>query len=80
MDSSNDTVEKLREIIKNEIGVISSPYLKPEQAAAYCGVSKETLFNLRQAGKGPKFSKPLPQVVPYHRDDLAAWVKASLVE
>ena len=80
MDASIEIVEKLREIIRSEIEVLSSPYLKPDQAAAFCGISKETLFNLRQAGNGPKFSKPLPQVVLYHRDDLIAWVKASLVE
>jgi len=80
MDASIEIVEKLRAIIRDEIEVLSSPYLKPDQAATFCGISKETLFNLRQAGKSPKFSKPLPQVVLYHRDDLVAWVKASLVE
>ena len=70
-------VAELRAIIRSEIEVISCPYLKPDQAAAYLGISKETLANLRMAQKGPKFSKPLPQVVLYHRDDLEAWVKAS---
>lgn len=80
MDTSNEIVEKLWQIIRSEVEVISSPYLKPDQAATYLGISKETLANLRMAQRGPKFSKPLPQVVLYHRDDLAAWVKASLVE
>lgn len=35
--------------------MIDSPYLVPEQAAAYLHVSEHTLAKLRLSGKGPRF-------------------------
>lgn len=78
--NTDQIVEELRELVRAEVAGVANPFMKPDQAAAFLGISKETLANLRMAQKGPKFSKPLPQVVLYHRDDLVAWVKASLVE
>jgi len=70
-----DPLSDLREMIRSEAERLSAPYMKPDQAASYCGVSKETLSILRKTGGGPRWSKPLPQVVLYHRDDLDAWIR-----
>jgi hypothetical protein len=49
-----------------------SPFLSPEQAAHYLGVSVRTLQEHRSAGTGPRFRRH-SRHVRYHIDDLDSW-------
>lgn len=50
-------------------------YLSVNEAAAYLGVSRHTLDNLRHQGGGPKYRKHGGRVL-YPREELEAWSKA----
>jgi predicted DNA-binding transcriptional regulator AlpA len=49
-----------------------SPFLSPEQAAHYLGLSTRTLQEYRSAGTGPRFRRH-SRHVRYHIDDLDRW-------
>lgn len=49
-----------------------TPFLTPEQAAFYLGISVRTLQEYRSAGTGPRFRRH-SRHVRYHIDDLDAW-------
>lgn len=49
-----------------------SPFLSPDQAAFYLGVSPRTLQEYRTAGTGPRFRRH-SRHIRYHIDDLDAW-------
>lgn len=49
-----------------------SPFLSPEQAAHYLGVSVRTLQEHRSACTGPRFRRHCRHV-RYHIDDLDSW-------
>jgi hypothetical protein len=49
-----------------------SPYLTPQQAAHYLGMSVRTLQEHRSAGTGPRFRRHCRHV-RYHIDDLDSW-------
>ena len=51
-----------------------SPFLSPEQAAHYLGLSTRTLQAHRTARTGPRFRRHCRHV-RYHIDDLDAWSK-----
>lgn len=51
-----------------------TPFLSPEQAAHYLGISVRTLQEHRSAGTGPRFRRHTRHV-RYHIDDLDAWSK-----
>lgn len=50
-----------------------SPFLSPDQAAFYLGLSVRTLQEYR-SGKGPRFRRH-SRHIRYHIDDLDAWSK-----
>ena len=52
-----------------------SPFLSPEQAAHYLGLSVRTLQEYRSAGKGPRFRRH-SRHVRYHIADLEHWSQA----
>lgn len=52
-----------------------SPYLRPEAAAAFCGLPIASLTTRRSIGGGPVFLKVGRRVV-YRRADLIAWMEA----
>lgn len=55
----------------------NTEFLNTKAAAAFCGVSPETLVTKRVRGGGPRFHKPEgSRVVRYRRDELAAWMGA----
>lgn len=49
-----------------------SPFLSPEQAAHYLGVSVRTLQEHRSAGSGPCFRRHCRHI-RYHINDLDTW-------
>lgn len=53
-----------------------SPFLSPEQAAHYLGVSVRTLQEHRSAGTGPCFRRHCRHI-RYHIDDLDTWSLAT---
>ena len=53
-----------------------SPFLSPEQAAFYLGLSARTLQSMRARGSGPRFRRHARHV-RYHIDDLIAWSEGS---
>lgn len=52
-----------------------SPFLSPDQAAYYLGVSSRTLQEYRTAGSGPRFRRH-SRHIRYHIDDLDAWSRS----
>mgnify|MGYP000135558618 CR=1 FL=1 len=52
-----------------------SPFLLPEEAAAYLRLSASTMKRLRIDGGGPPYRKHMGHVV-YHIDDLEKWSEA----
>ncbi len=53
-----------------------SPWLNPEQAAAYVGFEPRGLETMRRERRGPKFSRVNHRVIRYHVADLDAWLRA----
>lgn len=49
-----------------------SPFLSPDQAAFYLGLSPRTLQEYRSAGTGPRYRRH-SRHIRYHIDDLDAW-------
>lgn len=49
-----------------------SPFLTPEQAAYYLGVSTRTLQEHRTRGSGPRYRRHCRRI-RYHIDDLDIW-------
>ena len=52
----------------------ASPFLSPEQAAHYLGVSTRTLQEHRSKGTGPRFRRH-SRFVRYHITDIENWSK-----
>ena len=52
------------------------PFLSPEQAAHYLGISTRTLQEFRTAGTGPRYRRHC-RFVRYHVDDLDAWSEST---
>jgi len=53
---------------------ISTPWLAPEDAAAYLRLTVRGLEDMRAKGTGPKYHKVNARVVRYHVNDLDAWL------
>ena len=53
-----------------------SPFLNPDQAAAYLRISSRLLKHLRKQGTGPVF-RHHSRFIQYHIDDLDAWSEDS---
>lgn len=49
-----------------------SPFLSPDQAAFYLGLSPRTLQEYRSAGSGPRYRRH-SRHIRYHIDDLDSW-------
>ncbi|MGJ3648217.1 helix-turn-helix domain-containing protein [Sphingomonas sp. GlSt437] len=62
------------EITRARLAQRGSPFLSPEQAAHYLGLSTRTLQEYRSAGTGPRFRRH-SRHVRYHIDDLDGWSK-----
>lgn len=60
------------QIARARLAQRGSPFLSPEQAAHYLGISVRTLQEHRSAGTGPRFRRHCRHV-RYHIDDLDAW-------
>jgi hypothetical protein len=66
---------------RKSIGPVPTPWLTPEDAAQYCGLSSAKALEHRRArGTGPRFAKPSPHVIRYHRKDLDDWLRSGVVE
>lgn len=50
--------------------------LAPERAAAYLGVSPQTLNNWRCTGRGPKFVR-VGRLIRYRLEALDKWIEAN---
>lgn len=60
------------QVTRARLALRGSPFLSPEQAAHYLGVSVRTLQEQRSGGTGPRFRRHCRHV-RYHIDDLDAW-------
>lgn len=58
---------------------MSAPILTSKQAAEYCGISVQTLYNRISEGEGPKRFKH-GRVNAFYESDLDEWNKSRLVE
>jgi len=63
------------DVARARIAQRGSPFLSPEQAAHYLGLSTRTLQQYRSAGIGPRFRRH-SRHVRYHIDDLDTWSQA----
>jgi predicted DNA-binding transcriptional regulator AlpA len=54
-------------------------YMSIEDAAAFLGLSKLTLLNMRCDGTGPKSYKHGKKII-YKQSDLIAWFETSLIK
>ncbi len=52
-----------------------SPFLSPDQAAFYLGLSSRTLQEYRTAGTGPRYRRH-SRHIRYHIDDLDTWSRS----
>lgn len=53
---------------------VPTPWLAPEDAAAYLRLTVRGLEDMRGKGTGPRFHKVNARVVRYHQSDLDAWL------
>jgi hypothetical protein len=53
---------------------VPTPWLAPEDAAAYLRLTVRGLEDMRAKGSGPRFHKVNARVVRYHVNDLDAWL------
>lgn len=61
-----------------QASVAQLQYLSTRQAAAYLGVSRQTLEIGRHKGTGPTYCRPVnSRIVRYFRPDLDAWMQDS---
>lgn len=65
------TEQRVRELIHEELG---QELMDSEQAARYLGVHRQTLWNWRSKGTGPKTLK-FGTVLRYRRSDLDNFVE-----
>lgn len=72
-----DAVRAIAEQISQHLATSTrhaSPWLTPEEAAAYLCLKRRGLEDMRTRGTGPKFHKVNDRVVRYHLADLDAWL------
>ena len=55
---------------------LGTPFLGPEQAAFYLGLTTRTLQEYRSRGTGPRFRRH-GRYIRYHIDDIDAWALRS---
>ena len=73
----DDTLPPDQEMIdRAALAKQASPFLTPEQAAFYLGLSARRLMFMRAGGWGPRYRRH-SRYIRYHIDDLDAWSKAS---
>lgn len=53
---------------------IATPWMAPDDAAAYLRLTVRGLEDMRGKGTGPRFHKVNARVVRYHQSDLDAWL------
>lgn len=53
---------------------VATPWLAPDDAAAYLRLTVRGLEDMRGKGTGPRYHKVNARVIRYHRDDLDAWL------
>ncbi len=74
LDKEFDNIEKPAQ----QTSVAQQQYLSTRQAAAYLGVSRQTLEIRRGTGTGPTYCRPgNSRIVRYFRPDLDAWMRDS---
>lgn len=52
--------------------------LTPQEVSEWTGLSMGALAQLRYKGTGPNFVKLTPKTVRYFRDQVEAWIDASV--
>jgi predicted DNA-binding transcriptional regulator AlpA len=50
-------------------------WLRPDDAARYCAISRETLERHRRLGTGPREHRLSSKLIRYSLDDLDSWVR-----
>jgi excisionase family DNA binding protein len=60
---------------ENKKNSLEKPFLTTREAAAWLGLTKNTLKKMRVHGNGPLYRKH-GRHVRYHLDDLVAWSEA----
>ena len=61
---------------ENQKAVPHKPFLTTREAAAWLGLTKNTLEKMRVHGNGPLYRKH-GRYVRYHLEDLIAWSEAN---
>jgi predicted DNA-binding transcriptional regulator AlpA len=58
---------------------VKGPVLTVQEAAPYCGLKRQTLYNLKSLGQGPKAYKQ-GRLTVYYPADLDAWLLTRVTE
>lgn len=72
---TDETLDAIRHIIREELKTPVSPWLDTDQAAAYLGSTHGTLKNWRASGQGPTYHIVNERLVRYHTEDLDRFVR-----
>lgn len=72
---TDQTLDAIRDIIREELRTPVSPWLDTAAAAAYLGSTAGTLKNWRASGQGPAYHIVNERLVRYHTEDLDRFVR-----
>jgi excisionase family DNA binding protein len=79
VDAGNDKLAQILAIVKElraRQGGPPSPWLTPEEAADYLGISRSRLYQYVREGSMPGHYLPDSNMIRLNRDELDAWVKS----
>ncbi|AYG03870.1 helix-turn-helix transcriptional regulator [Gryllotalpicola protaetiae] len=57
---------------------MSSEFIQPAEAAEIMGLTVGALARLRSDDRGPRFYKPTARTVLYKREEVIAWLEATV--
>ena len=75
---SKEFISQLAEEIANRLNSFNKPFLSTDEAAAFIGVSRSTLYKLTSGQQIPHF-KPTGKLCYFSRQDLEEWLQSNRV-
>jgi|SRR5690606_9135245 len=78
LEALHSEISELKNLIQN-LGGLQSEYLNVEQASAYLGISKSTLYKLTSSNS-LTFYKPNGKVLLFKREDLNHFIEKGRVD
>ncbi len=75
---TKEIISQLAEEIANRLNSFNKPFLSTDEAAAFIGVSRSTLYKLTSARQIPHF-KPAGKLMYFERAALESWMRANRI-